>query len=86
MFVCWEVKESGLECIISTGESETTMLTCNVIYRVESNAKLPHFEWIIFLLTLLEVLYPSPVLRFELSIIVGQESWPLESLQSIMHQ
>ena len=25
MFVCWEVKESGLERIISTGESETIL-------------------------------------------------------------
>ena len=63
-----------------------TVLTCDVINRAESNAKLPYFEWIIFLLTLLEVLYPSPVLRFELSIIVGQESWALESLQSLVHQ
>ena len=86
MFVCWEVKESGLKYIISTGESETTMLTCNVIYRVESNAKLPYFEWIVFLSTLLEVLYSFPVLMFELSIIVCLESWPLESLQSFMYQ
>lgn len=62
------------------------MLTCNVIYRVESNAKLPYFEWIVFLSTLLEVLYPFPVLRFELSIIIGQESWALESLQPFMYQ
>ena len=62
------------------------MLTCNVIYRVESNAKLPYFEWIIFLFTLLEVLYSFPVPRFELSIIVGQESWPLVFLQFFMYQ
>lgn len=62
------------------------MLTCDVIDRVESNAKLPYFEWIIFLFTLLEVLYSFPVSRFELSIIVGQESWPLVFLQFFMYQ
>ena len=62
------------------------VLTCYVIYRVESNAKFPYFEWIFSLPTLLKVLYPSPVLRFEHSIIVGQESWALESLYFFVHQ
>ena len=62
------------------------VLTCDVIYRVKSNAKLSYFEWIVFLLTLLKVLYTFPVSRFEHSIIIGQESWPLESHQSFVHQ
>ena len=85
-------KSSKMQCFyvwrlgISTSEYQTTMLTCDVIDRVESNAKLPYFEWIIFLFTLLEVLYSFPVPRFELSIIVGQESWPLVFPQFFMYQ
>ena len=62
------------------------VLTCDVIYRVKSNAKLSYFEWIVFLLTLLKVLYPFPVPRFEHSIIIGQECWPLEFRQFFVHQ
>lgn len=47
------------------------VFTCDVINGVESNAKLPYFEWFGFFSTLFEVLYPFPVLGFKLSVIVG---------------
>ena len=85
-------KSSKMQCFyvwrlgISTSEYQTTMLTCDVIDRVESNAKFPYFEWITFLLTLLEVPYSFPVLRTELSVIVGQECWSLKFFKFFVHQ
>ena len=65
--------------MMTTMESKVqSVLTCNVIDGVESDAKLPYFEGVIFLPTLLEVLYPHPVLTCERGIIVSQECWSLE--------
>lgn len=63
-----------------------TVLTCDVINGIESNAKLSYFDRIVFLLTLLEILYPFPVLRCKLSVIVSKESWSLVVLQFFVYQ
>ena len=62
------------------------LVTCDVVHRVESDPKLPHFEGVLCLDATLQVLYALPVLSGELRIIVGQQRWSLEGCQGGMHE
>ncbi len=57
-----------------------------MIHRVESDAKFPNFERVFFLPADLEALYPIPVSRLELSVIVGQKGGTLEPGEVSVHQ
>ena len=62
------------------------MWTCDVVNRVESNSKFPHFEGIFRLDAALQVLYTLPVLVVKLRIIVCQQRGSLEGGQRGIHE
>ena len=63
--------------------SYVAILTCYVINRVETDAELSDFEWILGLHALLHVLNALPVFVVECCVVVGEERGTLKLVEVV---